>query len=225
MKKSKRSNLENKKTLFFEMGLVTVLGLLLVAFNWQTPKGAAENLGIITAVPLEDDMVQRTIHEEKKPPKPRVEPPVVTALKIVDDTEDVDDFDIETEFINDEGTIQRDFTPEPEVEEKEEHPFIAVPQKGAKFPGGEKARKEFMQNNIRYPQEARDNGISGTVFIQFKVGAYGEIMDINVARSPDPSLSAEALRVVKLMPRWEPAMQGNQRVVTLITLPVNFTLR
>ncbi len=225
MKKTRKSNLENKKTLFFEMGLVTVLGLLLVAFNWNTPQGAAKELGTITAVPLEDDLVQRTIQEEIKPPPPPPREVIVTELKIIDNTGEDDDFTIDTEFFSDEAIRQTDIMPEPEKEEKEEHPFVWVPSQKAQFPGGEAARLQYLRDELKYPRLAKEHDISGRVDIQFKVGAYGEIMEIKVLRSPDPLLTKEALRVVKNMPRWEPAKQGGKRVVTLVSIPIVFSLR
>lgn len=225
MRKNRNSNLENKKTLFFEMGLVTVLGLLLVAFNWNTNQGVVEKLGTTTAVPLEDDVVQRTIQEEIEPPPPPPREVIVTELQVIDNTEDDDDFTIETEYFNDEGITQTDIMPEPEKEEKEEHPFVWVPSQKAQFPGGESARLQYLRDELKYPRLAKENDISGRVDIQFKVGAYGEIMDIKVLRSPDPLLTKEALRVVKNMPKWEPAKQGGKRVITLVSIPIVFTLQ
>ena len=92
------------------------------------------------------------------------------------------------------------------------------------FPGGNHALFQFIKDNQRYPQIAKENGIQGRVILQFVVDETGKVSDPKVLRSVDPSLDAEAIRIVKAMPRWTPGMQDGKAVAVRYTLPVNFSL-
>ncbi|MBP5455757.1 MAG: energy transducer TonB [Paludibacteraceae bacterium] len=82
--------------------------------------------------------------------------------------------------------------------------------KQAEFPGGEKSKVEFLKENVKYPEEALENDIEGTVLLDFVVKKDSTIDDIRVIKSVHSLLDAEAIRVVKLMPKWVPAeYQGN----------------
>ena len=90
------------------------------------------------------------------------------------------------------------------------------------FPGGMEALNTYLRNNIRYPQEAQKAGIQGRVIIQFIVSKDGSITDAEVAHSVDPQLDAEALRLIKNMPRWKPGMRKGQAIRVKQTLPIRF---
>ena len=92
------------------------------------------------------------------------------------------------------------------------------------FPGGNHALFQFIKDNQRYPQIAKESGIQGRVILQFVVDETGKVSDPKVLRSVDPSLDAEAIRIVKAMPRWTPGMQDGKAVAVRYTLPVNFSL-
>ncbi len=93
------------------------------------------------------------------------------------------------------------------------------------FPGGESELMKFLSNNIKYPVIAQENGIEGKVIIGFVVSKTGDISDIKVLRSLDPSCDKEAIRVVKLLPRWIPGKQNGVNVNVRYTLPVSFKLQ
>ena len=90
------------------------------------------------------------------------------------------------------------------------------------FPGGMEALNTYLRNNIRYPQEAQKAGIQGRVIIQFIVSKDGSITDAEVVESVDPQLDAEALRLIKNMPRWKPGMRKGQAIRVKQTLPIRF---
>lgn len=115
--------------------------------------------------------------------------------------------------------------PEPkQVEEpKQEQVFTAVEQR-AEFPGGEEALNKWRSSNIRYPQSAIDNGISGRVVVRFVVEKDGSVSNVTVLKGVDKDLDAEAIRVVKRMPKWTPAKNNGHPVRSYFTLPVLFSL-
>lgn len=110
--------------------------------------------------------------------------------------------------------------PKPEVENKV---FDVVEQMPA-FPGGMAALNSYLKDNLRYPPVAMENGVQGRVIVSFVVEKDGSVTDVNVARSADPSLDKEAVRVVKAMPKWIPGKQNGQAVRVKYNVPVTFRL-
>jgi TonB family protein len=83
---------------------------------------------------------------------------------------------------------------------------------------------DFLSRKLRYPADAREAGKEGRVMVKVVVGSQGELSDFEVLRSVHPSLDAEAIRVIKLMPRWKPATLDDEHVNVYYTIPVNFRL-
>lgn len=92
------------------------------------------------------------------------------------------------------------------------------------FPGGPDALMEWLNNNVKYPVQAQENGVQGRVIVSFVVETDGRIDDAEVARSVDPYLDREALRVVKSMPRWIPGRQNGECVRVRYNVPIAFRL-
>ncbi len=92
------------------------------------------------------------------------------------------------------------------------------------FPGGEKARQLFLEETLRYPNSAREEGVQGTVFVSFVVRHNGAITDAEILRGLHPDIDKEVLRVVNKMPRWEPGEQRGENVSVRFNMPVRFTL-
>ena len=92
------------------------------------------------------------------------------------------------------------------------------------FPGGPQAMMQFIKDNLKYPQIAKENGIQGRVILQFVVDETGKVTDPKVIRSIDPSLDTEAIRLVLSMPRWIPGVQDGKAVAVKYTFPVMFSL-
>jgi len=93
------------------------------------------------------------------------------------------------------------------------------------FPGGDGERLRFLSDNIQYPQLASENGIQGTVYVQFIVNSTGEITDAKILRGIGGGCDEEALRVVNAMPRWHPGKQNGKNVRVLFSLSVSFRLQ
>lgn len=93
------------------------------------------------------------------------------------------------------------------------------------YPGREAALMEFMAKNLKYPEDAKVQGISGRVIVQFVVKKNGELTSFKVVRGIHPSLDAEALRAIKSIPkRWIPGRDKGEKVNTVFNIPVNFQL-
>lgn len=100
-----------------------------------------------------------------------------------------------------------------------------VAEQMPEFPGGMKEMLKFLQENVKYPENAMRNNVQGRVIVQFVIEKDGTPTEFKVLRSVDPDLDAEALRVMKAMPKWKPGMQKGQVVRVKFTVPVSFTLQ
>lgn len=92
------------------------------------------------------------------------------------------------------------------------------------FPGGMEAMMKYFAENIKYPEEAKEKGISGRVFVQFVIEKDGSVSNVKVLRSIGGGCDEEAVRVVKGMPKWKPGMQKGKAVRVHYNLPLNFKL-
>ncbi len=108
---------------------------------------------------------------------------------------------------------------------REETKVWDVVEQMPSFKGGDQALMEYLHKSIRYPAIAEENGIQGRVVCTFVVERDGSITDIKVVRSVDPSLDKEAVRVLKVMPKWIPGKQNGSAVRVKFTLPVTFKLQ
>lgn len=114
---------------------------------------------------------------------------------------------------------------QPEPPKEEENKVFDVVEENPSFPGGQAALMQWLNENIKYPVIAAENGIQGRVVVQFVVSKTGSISDVRVVRGVDPSLDKEAVRVVSNMPNWTPGRQNGTTVNVRFTLPVTFRLQ
>jgi TonB family protein len=101
----------------------------------------------------------------------------------------------------------------------------AVVEQMPEYPGGQSELIKFIGKSVKYPPEAIKKGIQGKVFVTFVVSKEGSVLDSKIVRGVDPSLDAEALRVVSSMPKWTPGKQKGVEVAVSYTIPINFTLK
>ena len=92
------------------------------------------------------------------------------------------------------------------------------------FPGGMSAMIDFLQTNLKYPEDAIKQKVGGRVMVMFVVETDGSLSNVRVARKVFPSLDAEAVRVVKAMPKWKPGKEKGRPVRVNFTLPVVFNI-
>ena len=224
LKKSPKASLEDKKFTYVLMGLVLVLSICYVAFEW-TEKEVTKYEVTDTDFFFEEEIdIQQTTQETPPPPPP---PAVqeVEVLNVVEDDVEVETIEINTE---DDKDVEVVIAPpvEAPVEEEEEEVIFVVVETMPEFPGGPQEMMKFIGTNIKYPVIAQENGIQGRVICQFVVEKDGKVTDIQVVRSSgDASLDKEAVRVINSMPKWKPGKQRGKPVRVKYTIPVNFRLQ
>lgn len=228
VKKSAKANLEDKKLLLREIGLVVALLVVLGAFQWSSKEKSTETLQADNFVVVEEEMVPITTDVPPPPPEAPKEPVVSDIIDIVDDDIKVDNtLLLSTE---DEGLAitVKDYVAEStyvEEEIEEEVPFAIVEHK-PKFQGGDQNDfTKWVFNNIVYPEIAKENGVQGRVILQFTVDKDGSVKNVKVLRGVDSSLDKEAIRVVSSSPKWEPGRQRDKPAKVTFVFPVIFQLR
>ena len=224
-KKNKNANLENLRGLFFLVGLIIALGSILFAFEWKSTPQAAMDLGNTSFVQDEFVYIPQTTNEKKELPPQKVE---VAIFELVDNDSDVDDdldfFDTEPTDDNIFNLNDFVFIPTKNKNEEEEEILTFVDDM-PEFPGGENALLSFLGSNVRYPVIAQENGIQGRVYVSFVIDETGNINDVSIIRGVDVSLDNEAIRVVRLMPKWKPGKQGGKAVKVRYNVPIFFDLK
>lgn len=93
------------------------------------------------------------------------------------------------------------------------------------FPGGASGLREWIRSNVKYPEIARKNKVTGRVYVGFVIDKVGKVGEVKILRSINPILDSEALRVVASMPKWKPGIQKGKPVRVSYTFPINFQLR
>jgi protein TonB len=181
------------------------------------------------------------IKQEEAPPPPPPPPPPEAMVEKVKFTAPVvvEDTTIEVSManmddLNKKGNVEAP-TEDIVVDVKDDGPKVietpvqqeifTVVEEQPGYPGGEEARIGFLQQNIKYPEEAKELGIQGKVFVTFVVEVDGAISDVRVLRGIGGGCDEEAIRVVKSMPKWVPGKQRGVPVRVQFNLPIKFTLQ
>jgi protein TonB len=223
IKKTPKADLENKKTLFFEIGLILALVVVLVSFEYKSYDKVTIDLASRVVQDVPEEIIPITEQKVKPPPPPP--PKQVTQIKIVeDDVEVEDELDIDVEA-DDQTEVEEYVPPVEDEEEVEEAEIFTVVESMPTFPGGMGALMKYLAENIKYPPLAKESGIQGRVFINFVVEPDGSISNVKVLRGIGGGCDEEAVRVVKNMPKWSPGKQRGKPVRVSYNLPVKFTLQ
>ena len=227
IKKSEKANLENKKLLFVEIGLIISLLITYIAFEWTSKETNLAVLEDNTEILVEEEIISTNM--ETPPP-----PPAAPKMPVLSDQIDIVDDEIELEddmFMNLEddaslGVEIMDYVEvEEEVVEEEAIPFQLVEEKPS-FQGGDANQfSKWVNSRLVYPEIAKENGVQGRVTLQFTVEKDGSVTKVRVLRGVDPSLDTEAVRVVSMSPKWKPGKQRDRAVPVTYTFPVIFQLR
>ncbi|MBU1368327.1 MAG: energy transducer TonB [Bacteroidetes bacterium] len=223
--KTPQADLESKKGLFFEIGLI--LSLLIIFFLFQIKRANQPydlDFNRSELQIIQEEMIQTV--QPTPPPPSKVPLQQITLLTMVEDDEEVEtDLLIQAEI--DQETVLPEFIPierPPEEETIVEKEIFLIVEQQPEFPGGDAARLRYFASEIKYPQQARETGIQGIVYVSFVVEPDGSVSNVKILRGIGGGCDEEAIRVVRSMPAWKPGKQRNVPVRVQFTLPVKFTL-
>lgn len=229
IKKDPKVDLESRKSIYVLTGLVAILAILFIAFEWTSVSIRRNTIVQREVIEEEEEIVMTVQNNTPPPPPPPPMPDVIEQLTVVED--DVEIEEIEVQSMEDDNNTEIEVmdlsaeTGPSEEEEAEGNQIFTVVEEQPEFPGGEAALMKYIQQNLKYPAFAAENGIQGRVTLSFTVEKDGSIANIEVMRSPADELSKEATRVVNSMPKWKPGKQRGKPVRVKYILPVTFRLQ
>ena len=144
-------------------------------------------------------------------------PPPPEVIEIVEDEEEIEEIILEDTETDEEEEIEM------EIMEVDDEVFTVV-ENMPEFPGGDVGFLKYIQKNVKYPPIAKEYGVTGKVYVYFEVNKSGSVKNARIVRGVDKYLDAEALRVVRSLPKYKPGRQRGKPVRVQYTIPINFTL-
>ena len=233
-KKTRRADIDQRRTTGFLLGLVFVLSIFYVSLEWNSvdsddgidPIDLDELMHESELVPMSNEELTSRIEEKQEAPK-------TEQLHVVDDQVELQPDDVEAavegEGDDDEQLLQ-------ELQEEDDKALAAlnvdpnnplnfhIVEDLPKYPGGAGEFMKWLTRNLQYPATARARKTQGKVVAVFYVEKDGSITGINVTQSLSPECDREALRVLRKMPKWEPGIQNDQPCRTKVCIPIVFKL-
>lgn len=233
-KKTRRADIEQRRTTGFLLGLIFVLSIFYVTLEWNStdsnddinPIDLDELMHESELVPMSNEELTTRIEEKQETEK-------AEQLHVVDDQVELqpDDVDIAVEGEGDDDeTLLQELQ---EEEDKSLAPLNVDPNNPLnfhivedlpKYPGGAVEFMKWLTRNLQYPASARSRKIQGKVVAVFYVEKDGHVTGISITKSLSPECDREALRVLRKMPDWEPGIQNDQPCRTKVSIPIVFKL-
>lgn len=235
IKKSFRADIERQRTTGFLLGLVVALALCFAVLELTTRDVQGD---------IDEDLLEEIAQDMER--LPAMEQKDMVAMieniepqpQVADQIREVKEVKVESRESRAESR-ERQIAPV-EVPQKMVLDPMAVPavpldlnnnplqlrvvEDAPKPSQGWSALMQWLTKNLKYPPTARSQNIQGTVLVRFIVNADGSIDDVKVAKSADPLLDREALRVVQMMPAWEPGVKNGKPIRSLVGIPIVFKL-
>lgn len=224
----------------FVLGLPTIINIIQGFIPKADEKVKITDVVLMPPPPI--DQTKPPPPPPKEPAKPKVDqvrfpppivkpdaevhekdPPTEKQLEVADPGQKEQKGDPNAQIRIDEPVGNADITAVTESAGEGDKIFNAV-EINPSFPGGEEKFGKFLRDHIRYPAIAKENNVTGRVFIQFVVERDGSLTDLKILRDPGSGLGEEALRVLKISPHWTPGIQNGKPVRVQYTVPVNFSL-
>lgn len=232
-KKREDLNLEKKRPMFFQLGLFIVAAGTLAAFTYRNP--------MTRIIPLDPIQGERLVQMEYQvqEAEPEVQEEVVevveqqtqqaTVNEVLIDENTQTSSEVSSEVRSTSGAdVPPGFSagtiniPKPEVVMPDV--IVGLPDVEAEYMTGLLEMKKFVVSKTNYPEDARELGVQGKVYVEFVVEKDGSLSNVKVLRKIYPSLDREAKRVVKDFPKWKPGEHRGEKVRTVVRLPITFTL-
>lgn len=240
IKKSRAADLESGRLTNFLLGLIVVLSLMFVAFEHTDSGSDEEDFGDedLEAVANEMELVPLNKQERRIALVPKAQKTAKpTKLKVVsNDAEIASATDVVSPSLSGNGSDEAeggggtavDIVPtkaiDPNILDKDDVKDMRVVEQLPQFPGGPVEMMKWLTKTLQYPQDAQRRKRQGRVVAQFIVEKDGSVSDLRLTTKVDPSLDREAMRVMKLMPKWKAGVQNNKPCRTRVCIPIVFQL-
>lgn len=217
-RKNPEKDLYNKSVLFFQIGLLIAMGMVVSAFEFKAEQ-EFEPIAERDIFLMEDPIIVPISIVTPPPPPPK--PILARPVEVKDDP--LEEIPPETTFEIEEMTEIPE--PEPVEEPKDEIQEFWDYVDEAPMPiGGYEAFYKFLSKNVKYPKEAVRHAVEGKVYVRFIVDSEGNITQIETIKSVGSGLDEEAMRVIGKAPAWKPGRQGGKRVSVRMVIPIIFEM-
>jgi protein TonB len=221
-KKTDKADLTKKSSLFFSIGLLFTMSLMLWQFERKTYEESIADLTNKTTNTFEE-MMEVPPTEQPPPPAPVVQQPQI--VEVPDEEEIKEDLNIKFDVeVTEDTKVEAVQVVEAPVEKENVDEIFNVVEESAAPKGGMQAFYKYVGEKLKYPAQARRMGTEGKVFVEFVVNRDGSIVDVKVVRGIGAGCDEEAIRVVQSAPSWSPGKQRGKPVRQKMVIPINFRL-
>lgn len=233
LRKTKKADIEQYRTMGFLIGVVIAMSLLFVTFEFSygfaddseelSDEEYVEELDIMPVTPIQDmvalkEEVRETRSEKVVAAEDEVEIPDDAAQEEQGAGTEENGGEESTNELNPEKALS------PVAVDKDNPLNFHVVEDLPQFPGGAVEMMKWLTRNLKYPENARIRKKQGRVVAQFNINPDGSVSDIKIIKSVDMQLDSETLRVLKMMPAWKPGIQNGKPCKTRVVVPVWFRL-
>jgi periplasmic protein TonB len=219
-KKTEKADLNNKTALFFGIGLLLTMALVVMAFEYKTFDNTdVKDLG--KQMNNMEEILEVPPTEQPPPPPPKIQQPQI--IEVPDEEEIKEEIKVEFDAeITEETKVEAIVVVEQPKEDVDE--IFMVVEENASPVGGMQAFYEYVGKKLKYPAQARRMNIEGKVFVEFVVNRDGTIQDVKAIKGIGAGCDEEAVRVIQSAPAWKPGKQRGKPVRQRMVLPITFKL-
>ncbi|MBX7127122.1 MAG: energy transducer TonB [Cyclobacteriaceae bacterium] len=221
LKKSEKADLNKKSSLFFSIGLLITMAVVVSAFEYKQYDDSTATLQGKSTNTFEETLeVPPT--DQPPPPPPQVQQPQVVEVPDEEKIEEEIQVNLDVEVTEETKVEEIVIKDEPVKEEVEE--IFTIVEESAQPKGGLGAFMKYVGDKLKYPAQARRMGIEGKVFVEFVVGKDGAIQDVRAVKGIGAGCDEEAVRIIQGSPAWTPGKQRGKPVKQKMILPIIFKL-
>jgi protein TonB len=219
-KKSDKADLTKKTPLFFSVGLLFTMSVVVMAFEWKNYDDSVVELQGKTT-DIFEEVLEVPPTDQPPPPPPQIQAPVIVEVPDEEEIEEEIKVNLDIEVTQD-TKVEEVIVAEVPVEETDE--IFTIVEESAAPKGGMGAFYTYVRDKMKYPPQARRMGIDGKVFVEFVVNKDGSITDVRAVKGIGAGCDEEAVRVVQSAPAWTPGKQRGKPVKQRMVLPITFKL-
>lgn len=224
LKKAPQANLNNKRGLFFSIGLSVSLLMALSAFEWRQHQKPIVDIQGSGTTNFEELVEVPATEIPPPPPEVIVQQPRLVAVPDEQEIKEELKFTIDIEVTEETRIQQVEVVEQPKVEAEISDEIFTVVEVTAEPKGGRAAFYKYVAESIQYPVQARRMGIHGRVFVEFIVNKDGTLTDVVAVKGIGAGCDEEAVRIVKNSPPWNPGRQRGHPVKQRMVVPITFML-
>jgi protein TonB len=220
-KKTEKADLTKKTSLFFSIGLVLTMSIVVMAFEYKTYDDTdIKDLG--KQLNNMEEILEVPPTEQPPPPPPKIQQPQI--IEVPDEEEIKEEIKVEFDAeITEDTKVEAITIVEEQPKENVDEIFLVV-EESATPQGGMQAFYEYVGKKLKYPAQARRMGIEGKVFVEFVINRDGSIQDVKAIKGIGAGCDEEAVRVIQSAPSWKPGKQRGKPVRQRMVLPITFKL-